>query len=222
MKALKTALYVVLSSWVGLALADGEADGWRTLYREEGIVVSTREEPGVDLPGMRGEARLSVGVRQLLAVILDQRRSTEWAQGADETRVLRASSDGSQFIYARSRQPWPVRDRDLIMLRKVEVLEPAKAYRVQLVCVPDELPALEDVVRVRRCETSFTLRALDATHTHIDYRVQADPGGKIPSWIVRRASRSIPLDTLRALAKQVELTRGQYDHAVAPLALAQP
>jgi hypothetical protein len=222
MKALNAALFVVISSWVGLALADGEGDGWRTLYREEGIVVSTREEPGVDLPGMRGETRINVGLHQLLAVVLDQRRSTEWAQGADETRILRGTPNGSQFIYARSHQPWPVRDRDLIMRRKVEVLEAAKAYRVHLVCVPDELPVVEDVVRVRRCETSFTLRALDANHTHIDYRVQADPGGKIPSWIVRRASRSIPLDTLRALAKQVELTRGQYDHAVATLALAQP
>jgi hypothetical protein len=33
--------------------------------------------------------------------------------------------------------------------------------------------------------------------------------------MVRRASRSIPADTLRALAKQVELTRGQYQKAAA-------
>lgn len=219
MKALNAALCIVISSWVGLALADSGGDGWRTLYREEGIVVSTREEPGVDLPGMRGETRINVGLQQVLAVVLDQRRSTEWAQGADETRVLRGTPNGSQFIYARSHQPWPVRDRDLIMLRKVQVLEPAKAYRVHLVCVPDELPVVEDVVRVRRCETSFTLRALDATHTHIDYRVQADPGGKIPAWMVRRASRSIPLDTLVALGKQLELTRGKYQLSSQQLAV---
>ena len=109
-----------------------------------------------------------------------------------------------------SSQPWPVRDRDLIMKRTLQVLEPGKAYRLHLVCTPDERPELDDVVRVRTCETSFLLRAVDAAHTQIDYRVQADPGGKIPAWIVRRASRSIPLDTLLALAKQLELTRGKY------------
>jgi hypothetical protein len=209
-KLAQAALVVALASGAGLALADTASDGWHALYEEQGILVSTREEPGIDLPGMRGQTKLQAEVRHLLAVVLDDRRSTEWAKGADETTVLRSSDARGQFIYAHSRQPWPVRDRDLVMKRTVEVLEPGKAYRVHLVCVPNERPLVEGVVRVEHCETTFLLRAVDATHTEIDYRVQADPGGKIPAWIVRRASRSIPLDTLLGLAKQVELTRGQY------------
>jgi hypothetical protein len=170
---------------------------------------------------MRGQTRMVGEVRHLLAIVLDDRRSTEWAKGADETRVLRSPDPHSQLIYAHSRQPWPVRDRDLIMKRTVEELTPGKAYRVHLVCMPNERPELDDVVRVRHCETSFVLRAIDGSHTQIDYRVQADPGGKIPAWMVRRASRSIPLDTLRALAKQVELTRGQYPAASSNAAYAK-
>lgn len=203
-------LALLLASLASQSLADSTSEGWRTLYQEEGILVSVHEEPGVDLPGMRGQTQINADIDHLLAILLDDQRSTEWAKGADETRVLRKLDARSQLIYAHSRQPWPVRDRDLIMKRTVEVLTPGQAYRVHLVCVPDERPELADIVRVRRCETSFVLRAVDATHTRIDYRVQADPGGKIPAWMVRRASRSIPLDTLRALAKQVELTRGKY------------
>jgi hypothetical protein len=210
---------VGLSAVASLALATPENDGWTPLYREQGIVVSTHPEPGVDLPGMRGETLLNADIMHVLAVLLDDQRSTEWAKGADETRVLRKVDAHSQLIYAHSRQPWPVRDRDLIMKRTVQVLEPGRVVRLHLVCTPDERPELEDVVRVRQCETSFLLRSVDAGHTQIDYRVQADPGGKIPAWMVRRASRSIPLDTLIALGKQLELTRGKYQLSSQQLAV---
>jgi hypothetical protein len=220
MPPLRIALMLALSSFAGLALAEDDGAGWQTLYEERGVLVSTREEPGVDLPSLRGQTSLNAGVLHLLAILLDDQHSTEWAKGADETQVLRRIDERSQVVYAHSRQPWPVKDRDLVMKRTVEVLEPGKAYRVHLVCVPEERARVENVVRVRRCETTFVLRAVDASHTQVDYRVHADPDGHIPAWIIRKASRSIPADTLRGLAKQVELTRGKYGQAMAQWAQA--
>lgn len=183
---------------------------WRTLYEEDGVLVSTQAEPGQSLPRMRGQTSLRAPVLQLLAILLDDQRSVEWARGADETEVLRNVDARTQIIYARSRQPWPVKDRDLVMKRTVQVLDPGRVYRVHLVCLPGEKPEQRNVIRVRRCETSFVLRALNADSTAIDYRVHADPGGHTPDWLVRIASKSIPLDTLNALAKQIERTRGRY------------
>jgi hypothetical protein len=206
---------------VGIVRAEGQGDAWRTLYEERGVLVSTQEEPGQDLPRLRGQARLNAPVLHLLAILLDDQHSVEWAKGADETNVLRNLDGRTQIIYARSRQPWPVKDRDLVMRRTVQVLEPGRAYRVHLVCLPGEKPRLDNVIRVQRCETSFVLRAVDAVTTQIDYRVHADPGGHTPAWMVRMASKSIPLDTLNGLAKQIERTRGKYAGAVAEWAAAR-
>jgi hypothetical protein len=186
---------------------------WEKLYEEDGVVVSTHAEPGQSLPRMRGQTALRAPVLQLLALLLDDEHSIEWARGADETEVLRNVDTRTQIIYARSRQPWPVKDRDLVMKRTVEVLEPGKVYRVHLVCLPGEKPLKRNVVRVQTCETTFVLRALNHGRTAIDYRVHADPGGHTPDWLVRIASKSIPLDTLNALAKQIERTRGRYTAA---------
>lgn len=202
------------------AFAEENAGGWKTLFEEQGVLVSTRAEPGIDLPSMRGQTTLHADLFHLLAILLDDARSTEWAKGADETRVLRTIDPRTQLIYAHSRQPWPVKDRDLVMKRTVEVLEPGRVYRVHLVCMPSERAELDNVIRVKRCETTFELSVIDDAHTRIDYRVHADPGGHIPSWMVRRASRSIPADTLRSLAKQIELTRGSYTKAAASWARA--
>jgi hypothetical protein len=209
------AVTLLVASFAGVALAEESRSGWQRLFEEEGVLVSTRAEPGIDLPSMRGESTIKGEPLHLLAILLDDARSTEWAKGADETQVLRNIDRRTQLIYAHSRQPWPVKDRDLVMKRTVDVLKPGRDYRVHLVCVPEGPAQIDNVIRVQRCETSFELHAVDATHTRIDYRVHADPGGHIPTWMVRRASRSIPADTLRALAKQVELTRGQYRNTAA-------
>jgi hypothetical protein len=201
------------------ALAEGER-GWRKIYEEEGISVSTREEAGRDMPSMRGQAKLKAPILHLLAILLDDEHSKEWAKGADETSIVRKLGPHEEILYARSNQPWPVKDRDLVMQRTVEVIEPGEAYRVHLVCLPGERPQVHNVVRMETCETSFLLRAVDASSTQIDYRVHADPGGHLPDWIVRMASKSIPLDTLSALAKQVERTRGKYRDAAAQWAQA--
>ena len=212
---------LALAAFVGRVQAEEVGDAWRTLYEERGVLVSTQEEPGQELPRLRGQTTLNAPVLHLLAILLDDRHSVEWARGADETNVLRDLDGRTQIIYARSRQPWPVKDRDLVMRRTVEVLEPGRGYRVHLVCLPGEKPRLENVVRVQRCETSFVLRALSADSTRIDYRGHADPGGHTPAWLVRMASRSIPLDTLNGLARQIERTRGKYAGAVAQWAAAR-
>jgi hypothetical protein len=198
-----------------------DTNGWQTVHEERGILVSTREEEGRDLPSFRGQAKLNAPVLQLLAILLDDSRSSEWAKGADETTILRSVDARTQIIYARSHQPWPVKDRDVVMKRTVDVLKPSEVFRVHLVCVPNEKPKVDGAVRVRTCETTFLLHAIDATHTSIDYRVNADPGGQNPAWIVKMASKSIPLDTLTGLRKQAQRTRGAYDEAVAQWAKAR-
>lgn len=216
---LSSACLVFLASLVS-GVAGAEDGGWRKLLERDGILVSAREEPGGDLPTFRGQGELKAPVLHVLAVLLDDAHSSEWARGADQSRVLRNIDAHTHIVYARSRQTWPVQDRELVMKRRVEVLKPGEVYRVHLVCVPGELPASEGAVRIRRCETTFVLRALGPERTAIDYRVHADPGGNNPDWIVRAASKAIPLDTLSNLRRQLARTRGRYDQAAARWAQA--
>jgi hypothetical protein len=201
--------------------AHAEEAGWQKIHEERGIRVSTRVGSKDALPSFRGQAQVEAPVLHVLAVLLDDEHSSEWAKGADKSSVLRTIDERTQIVYARSRQKWPVQDRDVVMKRSVEVLKPNQLYRVQLKCVPGEKPQVDGAVRIKRCETTFMLHAIDDGRTMIDYRVMADPGGNNPDWIVRMASKNIPLDTLTSLRKQVVRTRGKYDDSVAQWAKAR-
>jgi hypothetical protein len=150
----------------------------------------------------------------VLAIVLDDSRVAEWAKDADEGSVLRAIDARTHIVYSRSHQSWPVRDRDLVMKRVVQIVHPAQEFRVHLTCIPGQKPEISGVIRIKDCQTLFILRKVDDSTTHVDYQVRVDPGGSNPDWLVRAVSKSTPLDTLLGLRKQALKTRGQYDAAI--------
>ncbi len=196
---------------LGARAAGQDEAGWRTLDREQGVTVSTRDEPGSGMLSFRGQGEVKGSVLQLLAIVLDDARTPEWAKNVDEAKVLRTIDAHTHIVYTRSDQTWPVRDRDLVMRRTVEVRKPEEEYRVRLVCVPGEKPGLRSVIRIGRCETMFMLRKIDESTTYVDYRTRVDPGSGNPEWLVRMTTKSIPVETLVGLRGQVQKTKGQYE-----------
>jgi hypothetical protein len=200
---------------MGVARAE-DRGAWRTLSAEDGITLSARDEPGSEVSTFRGQAKIRGSVLHLLAILVDDVRSKEWQEQVAEGRLLR-SLDGprSQLVYSRSRQTWPVKDRELVMQRTVEIIDPGRVFRVRLVCAPDAAPAKPGMVRVADCATSFLLRKIDERTTFVDASVRVSPGGATPSWVANLASKNIPRDTLTSLEKQAERTSGQYAAEIA-------
>ena len=55
------------------------------------------------------------------------------------------------------------------------------------------------------------LRYLGPSSTEVDYRLDLDPGGSVPKWVVRWLVKRLPLKTIRRLRRQISKTRGGYD-----------
>lgn len=208
-------MFVTCLALVLGARAD-DGSGWHFVSDSDGIKVSKRTEPGSDVATFRGQAKLRGAVLHLLSVLTDDERSPEWQDTVTEGRRLRVL-DGlrSQLVYSRTNQPWPIRDRELVMHRTIDVLEPGKTYRLRLVCTPKAIPAHDGVVRITDCQSSFLLRKLDEQLTYVEAVVRVDPGGATPDWITNLASKNVTRQTLSALQKQAERTRGQYASHIA-------
>lgn len=192
------------------ASAASAAAPWRVILEERGIVVSTREEPGRELPTFRGQGVLKVPVLQALAVVLDAEGAVEWARGASEVQTLRAVDPRTHVIYTRSDAPWPVSDRDMVVKRLIKVVDPGREFRVEMSCVAGQRPETKHVVRVSDCSSHFILRSAGEGRTYAEYQVSIDPAGNLPSWLVRWASKNIPFETLVALEERVKDTQAKY------------
>ncbi len=198
------------------AAAHASEDGWRVVASERGITVSVRHEPGRGLPAFRGQGTIEGDVSYVLSVVLDTEGALAWAEGTDHMATLRELDPRQHLIYSHTSTPWPVRDRDMIMRRKVEVVKPGEAFRLRLDCVKEGKAPIVGCIRIQVCSSEFMLRKVDAEHTLIDYQVRIDPRGILPKWFVAWSARRVPFDTLVNLEAYVKKTRTKY----APIAAA--
>ena len=60
----------------------------------------------------------------------------------------------------------------------------------------------------------YELTRLSDGRTKVDYRVGSDPGGTLPDWLAKRATRELPVHTIVNLRRQVARTRGAYGDVV--------
>lgn len=187
--------------------------GWKTVKTEAGITVSMREPEG-ELPTFRGRGTVDAPILHVLAILLDDRRSAEWFKTVQVSQRLQTIDARRSIVYSRSHQAWPAQDREMILQRTVQVRSAGNAYVVRLVCVPHERPVPRGTLRLADCETTFSLRKIDAGRTEVEHRVRADPGGNAPLWIARMLSKNVPFELLVGLREQAQRTRGKYDATI--------
>jgi hypothetical protein len=190
-------------------------DKWEVIANEEGIVVSQRWPDGQTLPTIRGVGELKANIYEVLAVLADIDRTCEWLDSCDKAKLIKESSDFDRVTYNRFSMPWPLDARDAVLQSKITLDADKKTILVRYWDVERKgSPPVEGVVRVPSMKGFYKLEQLDDKLTRVTYQGEAEPGGNVPDWIVARASRNIPLLTIKNLRAQTVKTQGQYEDFV--------
>ena len=186
-------------------------DAWQPLVTQDGVSVEERSSPGRALPELRATVEIDAGIFEVLAVITDVPRQTQWMHDCEESRLIRRDSVDVSLIYNRTGAPWPVSDRDAVLRTETTLLAPAQHAAVRFANVTDSAaPPVDGVVRMPRLVGAYDLVSVSPTRTRVTYLLDIDPGGSLPTWAVTRTTRDTPLHTLLGLRSQVAATRGTY------------
>jgi hypothetical protein len=190
--------------------APAAEEGWRETARADGIVVSERPLPGQHVPTFRGTGIVDGDLATVLGIIGDVEQHPAWLPDCAEARVLSRPSPTVSYVYHRTDVPWPVADRDVVFRQEVRVLEPHRLVHVTIASDDSVfVPPTGGSVRVVRLIAGYRLEALDASRTRVEYRVDVDPGGTLPTWFASRMTRMLPLYTLASLRDRVVLLQGE-------------
>jgi len=202
---------ILLAITLALVAGPARGAGWETVTRADGIVVTKLEVPGRGFPTFRAVGTVDANLYDLLGMLSDVGRHKEWMQRCAEARLLRKISETEYVVYSRTDAPWPVADRDAVFHSKVYWDTNTRVVDIRFWAEKSPLMGeVKGVVRMYNLRGHYKFTALDAGRTHVDYQVDADPAGSLPRWIAKLATRSLPLDTLRAMRKQAQRTRGWY------------
>ena len=185
---------------------------WETITREQAILVSTRVEPGRQFPSFRGIGRVNGSVWEVLAILADADRHMEWMHQCNGSKLIKAIDDSNQIIYNRTDAPWPVKDRDVVLRSNYAVAKEGKDIWSRFKQTRDSsMGPVDGVVRMPTLTGRYHLVSTSESQCLVEYRVNADPGGSLPDWVVTQTTKDLPLHTLINLRARVKKMSGTYD-----------
>lgn len=191
------------------------APKWEHVTTEDGIRVTSREVKGRDFPTFRGRGMVNANIYQVMAVLRDTKRHTEWMASCIDARMIEKINEYEYVVYSRTKAPWPVSDRDAVFKSKTTVDREKLIVTVKFWAVRSKRKRpVDGVVRMTRLRGSYKFTAKGWNKTLVDYMVDANPEGSLPGWIARLATKKIPLVTIQRLRKQARKTRGWYNEQI--------
>lgn len=202
----KFPLLLALSLFMASSAARaGDEAGWEFLDKDDGIHVWKREIAGQNMPGFRGQTVIHASIEQIITVMLDHKRHTEWMYACKESSVAKRFSADHALMYNRIGAPWPVWDRDVIADTLIERAPDGKQLKVTFQNVESDVrPVPKRVIRLPRLQGFYKLFFVEPNKTKVLYQVEADLGGQIPRWLAISGAKDLPHITLKRLRERVE------------------
>ncbi|MBY5991442.1 START domain-containing protein [Ferrimonas balearica] len=203
-----TSLLVLGLAWPTLAdekPLEQEA-GWQKARERSGIQVYRRDAPDTPFKEFMAVAEISASVEAVLAVLQDVEIGVEWVENVEQMRLLEQIDADRSLTYTYSEAPWPVADRDAVVLNHYIHDTETGQVRLEQKGLPEAIEPVKGAVRVPRLESLWVLTPVSPTVTRVHYRVLTDPGGRLPAWLINQVTVSQPYHTLRGLREQVTRT----------------
>ena len=177
------------------------AENWTFLYRAADLEVFSN---GASPPTLKAQGVLAVDVVDIIAILSDVPRRTEWVRNLRESRIILDNQADHVLIYSRYHLPWPANDRDSLIETKYtkDYKNGEITIRFNAIEVAGE-PPRKDAIRIPTVDGVLHLKILDEGKTFVRYEVKLDPGGWLPQWICNFFVRDAPMEMLQAMKRRI-------------------
>lgn len=182
---------------------------WELVRNDHGITVHRRTVVGSKLHEFRGTAIIEAPIASVLGVLNDSAHRLEWMKEAVANIRIQQPDPYTEVFYSRTRAPWPVADRDVVLRAHTTFDTVARQVRIDISSLEHPLwPPQKGAVRMPFLRGHWYLwPERGGAWTRAEYQIHADPAGLLPDWIINLASKKIPHDTIAGMQQQVKRRR---------------
>lgn len=203
------------------ATTQAEAE-WELKRAKDGIEVYVRPVPGSRYKAFKGVAELDASLASLAAVLDHTEACPHWLHRCESGTLLEKLSATERLFHQVTDLPFPAKTRDAVFHARVDYLE-GNRILIALEARPDAYPETKHI-RIAQAAGSYLLEPLPKG-VRVTWVQQADPGGRLPAWIVNSLLTDMPFKSLKALRQLVTQPPYKdahflYDDQGAPHALA--
>jgi hypothetical protein len=174
-------------------------DSWELKKEKEGIKVYTRNSLNSSFKDIRVEADLQGTIGAIRALLVDFEKYPRWAYATKNSEMVMQINRNQFIYYLEVSAPWPVTNRYLYA--NISVVHDSLRHNLKVISesINDYQPSVEKLVRVARSKGVWNVTTLSDKMIHIEYLLEADPGGSVPAWVLNLFATKAPMATFEEL-----------------------
>ncbi len=202
--ALRTIVIIIFVVLMGAQSAIAESK-WINEKNEDEIDLYYRKLPSSDFFQTKGTTIIQAPITVIVEVLKDNKSLPEWMTDLKGTRILETIDEKSRKLYNILDFPWPVNDRDVIIISRSTVDSNKGKIVINSESINDStIPISKDYVRIKSIKQQFLFEYFSDNETRVTYMVHLEPGGDLSASMVNSSIKKSPLKALLGLKKMVK------------------
>ncbi len=175
---------------------------WIFKHEKAGIRVFYRD-PGTGVYELRLTTKVPGTLHAIAALLTDVEAYPKWVYKTSEAWRVRTTDQHEMYYYVVSDFPWPMDDRDVVVVSRIHQDEKTKALVSASSAVDGQVDARKNCVRMPVTNTHWICKKSADGQVDIEYTLKSDPGGMLPDWIVNMAIDFGPVETMKSFKKML-------------------
>lgn len=204
----------ILSLILFTTLFTNAQQDWKLKTDKDNIKIYTSPSTDSKIKALKVVCKVDASLSQMAAILLDVSSGTEWVYKTKSVSILKKVSPTEIIYHSEIDMPWPLSNRDFVVRIKLAQNATTKILTVDTENMPDYIPGISGIVRVRHSDVKWILKPLEKNQVLVEYRLLVDPGGAIPPWLVNMFSTKGPFECFKSLKEQ--LKKPVYAHVQLP------
>lgn len=192
----------------------GQDDGkWKLKKNKNGIEIFTTQSDTSAFMAFKARMTIQGSVGAFVAVLQDLEHMPDWGYNIEYAWLLEKSGDTLVIYYSEASVPFPFANRDGIYLNRFIWNNQSRQLKVDIELLHNYLEVKEKLVRVKG-NGEWLVKVLGDDSLEMIFRMQVDPGGEIPAWLVNMFIDETPYETMvniREMMKKPEYRQRKYD-----------
>ena len=177
----------------------GNSHPWEETLSKDGVVVYTREVDYSPIREFLAEATMKGTIEGFREILSDPDIQPKWLPNCMETRLVASSGPDEIVYHMMLKVPFPFENRDLV--QRLVMQQTGGELEVKIINAKDEVPEQKNFVRMPEIGGSWRVKEIPGGNIRVQFQYFADPGGKIPAWLINSFVVKSPYKTLTNLRK---------------------
>jgi hypothetical protein len=183
-----------------------KANEWKLEKQDKNVSLYSQDSES-GYKEIKVKTRVKAHPHALVALLNDVEYSPNWMHNCIEVKIIDEMSPTERVINSFFAAPWPVKDRDMVILSKSNMSP--NAVRIEISDQADHIKHHTKYVRMQKMYGVWQATLTADGMTDISYTGGGNPGGNLPVFIADRELISSMFKTFQNLQQAMQMDKYQ-------------